>query len=65
MEKKKPGTVTAPKENVKELLGKAKSNLTSAASELTADGNYFIHNCMSPLLYSYLTISGAKFLLIS
>ena len=33
MEKKKPGTVTVPKENVKELLGKAKDGIVKAMDQ--------------------------------
>lgn len=39
MEKKKPGTVTVPKENVKELLGKAKDGLVKAMDQ-NGDGAF-------------------------
>lgn len=39
MEKKKPGTVTVPKENVKELLGKAKDGIVKAMDQ-NGDGTF-------------------------
>lgn len=39
MEKKKPGTVTVPKENVKEFLGKAKDGLVKAMDQ-NGDGTF-------------------------